>query len=354
MKPRVVLVLSCLVALAGCSSMGPGTVARDRFQYSDSIGESWKRQTLLNIVKLRYLDPPIFVDVGQIVAGYSLQASVAANGQLVEGGGNNLSLTGAGTYVDRPTITYTPLTGNKFIKSLMTPLTPESVFFMIQSGYPADGVLLTTVSSINGLKNQEWTMTGTSPPEPDFLKAADLMRKIQASGAVAFRVQLDPAKQETDILSLRRTDISPETLADTMELRRLLRLDPDANEFKLVFGATPANGKEVALQTRSVLRLMQAMATQVDVSSEDLAEHRASPGWEGATGAAGAVRMIDIHSSQSKPEDAFVSVNYRNQWFWIDDRDLKSKRIFTFMLLLFTLADTAEREPLPIVTIPAQ
>src|SRR5205823_12943560 len=107
-----------LALVTGCKSIGPGTVPRDRFEYSSSIGESWKRQTLLNIVKLRYLDPPIFVDVGQIIAGYSLETSFNAGGSLPESaalGGNTAMLGGSSRFTDRPTITYTPLTGNKFV-----------------------------------------------------------------------------------------------------------------------------------------------------------------------------------------------------------------------------------------------
>src|SRR6185295_17536453 len=81
---RSIVLLTALFALfvVGCKSIGPGMIARDRADYSSSISESWKRQTLLNIVKLRYVDPPIFVDVGQIVAGYSLETSISAGGQI--------------------------------------------------------------------------------------------------------------------------------------------------------------------------------------------------------------------------------------------------------------------------------
>jgi len=346
-----------LLLVPGCQNIGPASVAHDRFEYSASMSESWKRQTLLNIVKMRYLDPPIFVDVGQIVAGYSLELGGNVGGQLSSERavqGNGITLGASAKYTDRPTITYTPLTGNKFLKGLMTPLLPESVFFTIQSGWPADAVLFATVAALNGLKNQETSFGGVAPPDPDFLKALALLRKIQLSGAVALRVKQDAQKRETSLLTFRAKDVPPATLDDIHEFRRLLRLDPDAGEFKLVFGATAANDQEVAVLTRSIFHLLQTLASQIEVPEEDLAQTRAVPGWENAVDKPGATRLIEIHSAKSKPGDAFVAIDYRGHWFWIDDKDLKSKRVFAFMMILFTLAETGEKENLPLITIPAQ
>ena len=353
---RCLFALAVATALSGCHSLGPHTVSRDRAEYAASISESWKRQTLLNIVKLRYLDPPIFVDVGQIVAGYTLETQVNAGASFPQNeslGGSTGTVSAAGRYTDRPTITYTPLTGNRFVRSLMTPLTPESVFFTIQSGWPADAVLYATAASINGLKNQETSVAGVSPPDPRFLQALALIRKLQLSGTVGLRVQSGKNQQQA-LLTFRTKQTSPETLEDSLELRRLLGLDPDAESFNLVFGGTASNDKEVALLTRSILHLMQTMASQVDVPPSDVAEGRVTPRWEGGSGDATSPRLVRVHSSKDRPKDAFVTVRYRDLWFWIDDRDLKTKRTFAFMMILFTLADTGEKENLPLITIPAQ
>jgi hypothetical protein len=350
--------LACvlLLLLTGCRSIGPATMPRDRSGYSDALSESWKSQTLLNIVKLRYLEPPIFVDVGQIIAGYSLETGASASGQLSKtGAGDQFAAVGGHVlFTDRPTITYTPLTGNKFVRGLMTPLAPESVFFTIQSGWPADGVMFAALAEINGLKNQAASIHGISPPDPEFLQVLALMRKLQLSGGVGMRIKQDTQKQQKNILTFRTRNATPQTLADSGELRRLLGLDKDATEINLVFGPTATNDKEVAVQTRSMMQQMATMASQVDVPAQDVSQGSATPGWETVANDTNAVRLIQIRSSQSRPPHAFVSVHYRGHWFWIDDWDLKSKRVFSFMMMLFTLADTGEKENLPLITIPAQ
>lgn len=352
-----VVVCASSVFTAGCTrAIGPKTIVRDRAQYSESLSDSWKDQTLLNIVKLRYADPPIFVDIGSIVASYSLTQTANVSGTIQSPNGS-AGLGATGTYSNSPTITYTPLTGSKFVQNMLTPLPPAAVFFNIQSGMPADAILFASVSSINGIRNQEQTFEGIIPADPEFHVVRHLIRKIQLSGAVRLYVKQDEKKESASLLSFRTEEIPPETLADIKELRRLLHLNPDAKEFKLVYAPVATSDTEVAVITRSVLSLMKTMAVQVEVPDDDLSSHRAFPGLEQVQQGQDSkdlVRLIRIHSSKTRPGNSFVTVNYRGSYFWIDDGDLASKQMFSLMMFFFTLADTGERENLPLITIPAR
>ena len=62
---------------------------------------------------------------------------------------------------------------------------------------------------------------------------------------------------------------------------------------------------------------------------------------------------MKIHSSAAPPPDAFVAVRYRQHWFWIDQRDFRSKSIFSFLLLLTSLAETGVAPQAPVITVPA-
>ncbi|MBK9325323.1 MAG: hypothetical protein IPN00_02940 [Hydrogenophilales bacterium] len=73
---RTAMLLPLLLAFTGCAPLGPPTVSRDRFEYTNAVAESWKRQMLLNILKIRYGDAPIFLDVTSIINQYSLETEL--------------------------------------------------------------------------------------------------------------------------------------------------------------------------------------------------------------------------------------------------------------------------------------
>ena len=77
---EVVIGAFCLsaVLLTGCASMGPPTIARDRFDCLASISDSWKRQMLLNLLKVRYTDAPVFMDISSAINSYSLEGASAS------------------------------------------------------------------------------------------------------------------------------------------------------------------------------------------------------------------------------------------------------------------------------------
>ena len=52
------------------------------------------------------------------------------------------------------------------------------------------------------------------------------------------------------------------------------------------------------------------------------------------------------------PPDALVAVKYQDIWYWIDNRDFGSKRVFTTVMLLLNLVDRGREAQLPVITIP--
>ena len=219
------------LSLAACGSIGPTTVVHDRGDYATSIGNSWKEQTLLNIVKLRYADMPMFLEVAQVIAGYQLQSTLGAN---FTAGNFNASLIGpltatgtaaaAGTYTDRPTVVYAPLTGVDFLKSLMTPIPPSSVMFVLQAGYPADRTMPIMLDSINGLNNG--STRRRQPADPRFTRLVRLVSEGQLANTIDIRIEHPKTGPETSVMIFPSVKDSA-AVARRQEIAKLLGLKPD-------------------------------------------------------------------------------------------------------------------------------
>lgn len=345
------------ITFTGCSAVGPPSVHHDRFDYNKAISDSWKEQTLLNIVRLRYADMPIFLEVASIVSGYTLEGSVNLAGTLSSNSavqGDFLNMGTSGKFTDRPTITYSPVTGEKFHESFMTPVPPKLLLFLMESGWSAEIVLPLTVDAINGLRGRKAAGRGTRAGSPDFYRVIRLISEVKDSGSIAFRIIKGDDTKETTVVFFYKDQIPSEVVNQRNEIRKLLNLSKNRDQVTVRYGLLPQAKDEIAFLTRSMLQMMITLSTFIDVP-EDHIQRGLTPPVENTSDTAEEElgTLIRIESGSEKPKSPFVSVKYLDHWFWISEEDFASKRTFTFLMLLFSMMENEDPEGLPLVTIPA-
>jgi hypothetical protein len=350
----IAALVSGVLALAGCTSLGPRTVARDRFDYVESISDSWKRQMLLNLVKVRYSDAPVFLDVTSVISSYEFKGEFGIFGQEAPAGRAGDSFAGAaanGSYTDRPTITYAPLSSDKFAKALMSPFPITGLSLLLQAGYPADAVLRICAISINGLTNR-YGGRAERAGDPRYQELLVLMREAQSHGELALYSEKVQDEHVVKLGLRHSADATAE--ARNRRIADLLELDATAGEFNVVYGARPVSHQEIAIQSRSMMQVLVDLGSYIDVPARDLAEGRVYVPQRNEAAEKLFPALLRVRSSGDPPKDAYVSVKYRDGWFWIDDRDADSKSAFSFLMLLFSLTETGTTQTAPIVTVPAR
>lgn len=349
----LVVISLTMLGAAGCRSLGPRTIPRDRLDYSAALADSWKSMMLLNIVKTRYLDLPVFLDVGQVVSAYTLQTSGSVGGGVNQAGSGaavgNITLNGAALYSQQPTITYTPLTGDKFLVGFLSPVEPAKVVSLLQSGYDADFILQLGAESLNGLRNQPVSLGSKYHADPQFFRVLTLLREIQDARAIGFRVEHPTNGQPATVFIFRSERLEPEIEAKITEARELLGLPAGQSSFRLVASPVRGGGGELTLDTRSLWQMLVAISMGVEVPPRHR-EARLAPPMPADSGSP----LLRVHSGPSKPTGAYIAVPYEGQWFWIASDDWRSKRTLTSILFLFSIADTGGSQNVPTLTIPTR
>jgi hypothetical protein len=340
MKPTLAICILTL-SLSGCMSLGPSRMTADRVDYIQDLSESWKKQMLLNIVKLRYLDPPTFLDVVSIISQYGMENQVNADYRwysIVPG--NNGGVGGYSKFSDKPTITFMPLSGQKFIKNLLTPIPPAAVVSLIQSGWPIDMIFSLSVKTVNGVNN-------SGVEQPDFIRLLQALRTLQLAGATDIR--LDKVKnKEAVVLVISDVAVKERFRNETETIRSVLKVKPGISTYRVVFGTLARRNDEIALLTRSMLEIMLDMASTINVPEQHVAEKRVKP----TVQYSGLDWMqTRIFSGSEKPQDAFTAIRYQDHWFWIDNTDINAKRNFALLMIFLSLTETDQKAAPPGITI---
>jgi hypothetical protein len=339
----------------GCASRGPGRIPNDRFDYNQAIARSANEQMLLNLVRLRYTEVPHFLTVNSVLTQYVYTGSVNTGGAFGASAGEPLWSAGAGAsarYIERPTITYSPLSGQEFAAQLVSPVPTELLFSLVQSGWPPDQLMVMCIQRLNDLENLPfaWTASPESEAQLDeFRRAMRLFIDLAMREAVDMH-RPDPESNTRYMVLADKADAETQALID--EFREMIGLSRKHTSFKLTTRIVGRAPDEVTVRVRSILDLMGLLSQGVDVPSLHLEEGRADPIVTYGDDTAPALVPLNVRVRDEPPTDAFVAVQYADHWYYIKHADQRSKQAFGLLIYLFQMQAPQLQGAGPLITVP--
>lgn len=343
------------VFLAGCAQLGPQVLSTGRPLYNIAVQQTESQQLLLNIVRQRYNDPILFLDVTSISSGFSREVNGSLLSSIFNSGKNDLTGTLGGSIGENPFIFYAPNTGEKFVRQMLTPMDLSTLALILQAGWNIERVLLIIGESINQLYNTpsgDESRTGYRK----YQEVLSSLRDLQKDGRLIIGAEPGTDGKESELALM----FSPDAV-DSASYRLVceaINVSCNGQPLRLrqAFG-TASDGKTMALATRSLFSALYFLAQGVDIPESDAAEGVASPrvksdgspfDWTGSRG-----QLFRVNSSSTEPEGASVKVFYRDSWFYIADNDADSKVTFALLSMLVTLQSGDTTKITPLITLPA-
>jgi len=348
---RLYLLGLILLLLTGCSGIAENTFKKSSLGFNEALQHTKSQQMLLNLVRLRYDEPPVFLEVTSISTQYAFTGSLSSGATLKKDSSANSYSVGMGfEYSEKPTFTFVPLQGEKFARRLLSPIPIDHLILLLNSGWRLDRVMKICVQSINGIPNAP-TASGPTPKlAPKYEKFADLvakMEKLRKRREIRFfYIKTDKGRMPVVMFSGNDTLVK--------EVKKILGLK-DAPFYPIVGPNQKKNPWVIEVETRSLIGALFYLSQGVEVPSEDLKAGRAVEtltksgkpfSWDKVLGGVFKVRVSD-----SFPSNAMIAVKYRGHWFYIADNDISSKSTFVLLQQLFAM-EASKGKGGPILTLP--
>lgn len=351
----IALLTSAALLAAGCSTVGPAGLRSGRTAWSRAIADTGAEQTLLSIVRGRFGEPTAVLAVSAITSNWKLSVQPSVNagwGPSSSYAGNLVPFGLSVVAEENPTVSYAPISGSRYSAQFLAPIDPVVAGRMVFAGLDPMTAALTfrlLVGEINTIHEPLLIRPETDSHRYDglddrFVEISDEFGELVTHGGTSL-VQL--AEKEPAILFRLEPRHRPR-IDRLFELLSLEKPPADARVAELRISSIPREMRqnEIFLRCRSINELNRLAMASIEVPEEErpyTIELAPAPGF---------ADVVRIHSGSSAPNNAFLAVEHRGFYYWIDDADIRSKQFFQIIEQLQTLMQQDDDSGVPVLTLP--
>lgn len=382
-KLRLLLLAGFAGMLVGCAT-GSSQFSSSRMDYNQALQETEQKELLLNIVRLRYNEPPAFLQVTGISSQFEFTSELLIGGET-DGDGRLevFSPEAAISFSSSPTVTFAPQQEKEFTRQIMAPVGPETLYRLIEYGWGLErvfGLMVRRINDVGTPVGLEREALEVPTEQLDVFKKLGLWQRTHQlelalvsrsvgvlDGYFIHELGLDDLTalrekgygliREEDGYTLTEEKESLELIvsaalagsADWLSLADKLNLDGQAGTYKIdPVRKNQQNSFQLTVALRSPLEMMAFLSRGVSIPDSHHTD-RVAPDWPIPDG----LEFFHVHASQQKPSDVYLAVEHLGTWFYIPKDDLESRRTLGLVSSLIRQeVQAGGAENLPVLTLP--
>ncbi|MEZ5502376.1 MAG: hypothetical protein R3E50_06845 [Halioglobus sp.] len=341
-------------ALAGCTVVGPEAIGSGRIAYNEVIARTNNEQMLMVLVHNRYEEQGSMLAVASVTANVSIKSSAgiqAGFGNDSDYRGNLVPFSGGFIYEENPTISYTPVAGERYLRQLTYSLPVAMVAQMARTMTDPRLAFVGLISSVNGIYNPDFIF-GEQDDDPRFDRFATIMAELTQAHRLNWVENAEHKGRYSIVIDQSDPD-HPALVKELLDLLHLPQLYSDNARIVIPVRLSLDGAQQgvMGISTRSVLDLVEVLCARIEVPPGD--QQAGMVADYPPVGRLG--RNLAIHFSPEEPAHGYIKVTHRGGWFYIDERDLETKRYFKLLGSLWSLAvasSLADGPAAPLLTVP--
>lgn len=353
MLARGLLLTILSLCLAACIRIPPSRLQASATDYNEVLQRASSEQLLLNLVRLRYHDTPLFMEPSAVSAQMRRNVEVSAQAGVADATVTERSagIGGRFSFSEQPTLTFVPMRGEAFMSRLLSRLDLGTLLLLYHSGWDIERVFHLCVESMNAVVNDTSVSGAHAQDRTGFYALLRQLHRLRLDGAIDLGYA-DSQASPTAMMSLSDTAQSAALFRDSLHLAPAKRL------YRLELG-TIAEAKDrgaLVIGTRSVMGMLFFLSHGVEVPAGDEARVHGHPDphEDGSSPPPAADQAGGFHVRYATEEPApdVIRTRYRGHWFYVDDTDRDSKLTLMLLNQLFSIQSGVASTFAPVLTLP--